>query len=402
MTPRRPPALSKRSFACTLVSLAILVTAAPSQEKPAAAASEKPTFSAEEIEQLVAPVALHPDEVLAQILIASTYPLEVVEATRWVKGNGQLKGAELTKALEAKKWDASVKALVQFPQVLEMMDQKLDWMQKLGNAFLAQQKEVMDAVQKLRQKAKSAGHLESSKEQTVTVVEESIVIASASPQTVYVPVYNPTVVYGTWPYPAYPPYYYYPPYYHGPAYGFAVGIAIGAAWGYAWGGCHWGHSEVDIDINRNVNHNRNIDRDRYKQDLAKRGTTGGKGTWQHDPSHRKAVSYGDRKTSERFQQGRSSGASTREAYRGRNEAGTADLSRRAGGTGGARSAAAGTRDAKPTGGTSGARPSAKSSRTGSSAFQGSGQGSSARAQSARGSASRGASRGGARGGGGRR
>jgi hypothetical protein len=385
----------------------------PAQDVKPEPKSEKPAFTAEEIEQLVAPVALHPDDLLAQILMASTYPLEVVEAARWVKANPKQEGSALTKALEAKKWDASVKSLVQFPQVLEMMDQKLDWMQKLGNAFLAQQKEVMAAVQKLRKKAKDAGNLESGKEQTVKVEQETIIIQSSSPDTVYVPVYNPTVVYGGWPYPAYPPYYYHPPYYGGAAFGFVAGVAIGAAWGYAWGGCHWGHSEVDIDIDRNVNRNTEINRDRYKNDMAKRGTQGGKGSFQHDPSHRKGVSYGDRKTTERFNKGATSGAASREAFRGRTQAGASDLAGRGGSATRDARPSAGTRDTR-SGGTGGTRPSTTPSRSSSSSnrsgLNGSGQGSSTRAASSRGNASRSASRsgggmrggGGGRGGGGRR
>jgi hypothetical protein len=388
MKPRGSPSSGRRALA-GLLSFACLLVDASGQEKPTTAPDE-PAFSPAEIEQLVAPVALHPDDLLAQILIASTYPLEVVEAARWTKVSTQVKGAELTKALEAKKWDASVKSLVQFPQVLDMMDQKLDWMQRLGNAFLAQQKDVMAAVQRLRQKAKAEGHLASSKEQDVKTEGETIVIESASPDTVYVPVYNPTVVYGTWPYPAWPPYYYCPPHYHGPAYGFGIGIAIGVAWGYAWGGCHWGHSEVDIDIDRNVERNREI-RDRARQDLARRGTTGGKGSWQHDPSHRRAVSYGDYKTSQRYQPRPTTGA-TRDAYRGRTDSLPAAGARDARAPGTRDVVSTGVRDVGPDG-TGAARPSPTGR---GSAFQGSGQGSAARAQSVRGSASRGGSRGGGR------
>ena len=142
---------------------------------------------------------------MVQILMASTYPLEVVQAGRWTKANQNLKGDALTAALEKENWDASVKSLVNFPQVLDLMNEKLDWTQKLGDAFLAQQKDVMDTVQKLREKAGAQGNLKSSEQQKVIVEKETqtIVIEPANPQVVYVPTYNPTVVYGTWWYPSY-------------------------------------------------------------------------------------------------------------------------------------------------------------------------------------------------------
>ncbi len=174
-----------------------------------------PVFKQEELDQMLAPIALYPDSLLAQIFMASTYPLEVVQADRWAKQNTTLKGDALTAALEKQPWDPSVKSLVNFPQVLTMMSEKLDWTQKLGDAFLAQQKEVMATVQTLRKKAVDAGNLKTTSEQQVIVEKETIVIQSASPQVVYVPTYNPTVVYGAWPYPAYPPAPYYPPGYVG-------------------------------------------------------------------------------------------------------------------------------------------------------------------------------------------
>ena len=189
-------------------------------------------FKAEELEQLLAPIALYPDSLLTQMLMASTYPLEIVQADRWAKQNKGKKGDALAKALEAQPWDPSVKSLVNFPDVLDMMSQKLDWTQKLGDAFLAQQKDVMATVQKLRTKAQASGNLKTTKEQVVKVEKEIIIIEPASPQVVYVPAYNPTVVYGTWAYPAYPPYPVYPPGYTATtaAFSFAAGVAVGAAW----------------------------------------------------------------------------------------------------------------------------------------------------------------------------
>ncbi|HZH85176.1 MAG TPA: DUF3300 domain-containing protein, partial [Phototrophicaceae bacterium] len=167
-------------------------------------------FRTEELDQMTAPIALYPDQLLAQVLIAATYPLEVVQADRWLANpdNAKLKGDQLAAALEQQSWDPSVKSLAPFPQVLKMMSEKLDWTQRLGDAFLAQQAEVMSSVQRLRREAQSAGTLKSTEQQTVVTERETVIIQPAKPEVIYVPTYNPTVVYGTWPYPAYPPVYY--------------------------------------------------------------------------------------------------------------------------------------------------------------------------------------------------
>jgi hypothetical protein len=286
--------------------------------------AEKRLFKTEELEQIVAPVALYPDPLLAQVLMASTYPLEVVQAERWQKQNKNLKGESLKAAVDKQPWDASVKSLVEFPDVLAMMSEKLDWTQKLGDAFLAQQKEVMDTVQTLRKRAKDEGNLESSKEQTVTEKEEKIVIEPADPQVVYVPVYNPTVVYGVWPYPAYPPYYYYPPAYVYPPGGmflsFSMGVFWGAAWGhYAHGGCNWHSGDIDIDINRNTNINRGDHVTHHGGD--RRQGQGQK--WQHSPEHRQGVAYRDQATGQKYNR-----ASTRDSVQSReNYRGYADQGR---------------------------------------------------------------------------
>ncbi len=381
----------RRTGAGFLAWLLVLLIAAP----PIPLAQESkgdPVFKPEEIDQLVAPIALYPDTLVSQVLMASTYPLEVVQADRWAKANKKLEGEALTAALEKEKWDPSVKSLVNFPQVLSMMSEKLDWTQKLGDAFLAQQKDVMDSVQKLRGKARAEGNLETTKEQKVIVQEQVIVIEQADPQVVYVPVYDPVVVYGVWAYPAYPPYYYYPPGYvaGGAAFYFTAGVIIGAAWGYAWGGCNWRSSHVDIDINRNTNINRNIDRGKYKRDMQAKGRVdqGGRGTWQHDADHRKGVAYRDQSTARKYDRGTASDAArSREQYRGRDGQGGQEVAR-----GGADQA----RTRQSAGGHDGA-------------FGGMDQGKAARDQGDRGRSSResmGASRGGpggdgARGGGGR-
>jgi len=210
--------------------------------------------------------------------------------------------------------------------VLLMMNENLEWTQRLGDAFLAQQKDVMATVQRLRAKAQKEGNLKSTKEQTVKVEKEYIIVESASPQVVYVPTYNPTIVYGTWWYPAYPPPVYYPPSYAAthPAFTFAAGVAVGAAWGYAWGHCNWHGGDVDIDVNRNINVNNNINRGKYAQQYQGKG----QGKWQHDASHRRGVAYRDQSTAQRYNRGSNTkAAKSRDAYRGRAEQGRQDLAK---------------------------------------------------------------------------
>jgi hypothetical protein len=342
-------------------------------------------FKAEELEQILAPIALYPDSLLTQVLMASTYPLEIVQADRWAKQNKDMKGDPLAKALEAQRWDPSVKSLVNFPQVLAMMSEKLDWTQKLGDAFLAQQKDVMGTVQKLRAKAQASGNLKTTKEQVVKVEKEIIIIEPASPQVIYVPAYNPTVVYGVWAYPAYPPYPVYPPGYVATtaAFSFAAGAAVGAAWGYAWGHSDWHGGNVDIDVNRNTNINNNIDRSKYQKNVT--GGQGGQGKWQHDASHRGGVAYRDQATAQKYNRGTGGEAArSREAYRGK--AGQGGGSTQAGA--GAR---AGTMDRGGQAGAGGAgRPGASTMESGGkqSAFGGMDKGSNARMESNRGQSSR--------------
>ena len=205
-----------------------------------------------------------------------------------------------------------------------MMSEKLDWTQKLGDAFLADQKVVLDTIQKLRAKAQESGNLKTTQEQTVIVEEKIIKIEPANPQVIYVPSYNPTVVYGAWPYPAYPPYYYYPPGYVATSmFAFGAGVAMGAAWGYAWGNSNWGGGNVDVDVNRNFNSNRNIDRSKYQG-----GDRGQGGRFQHNPEHRKGVSYRDQGTSQKFNRASTNDAiKSREQFRGRAEQGRQDIGR---------------------------------------------------------------------------
>jgi len=349
-------------------------------------AKTQPAFKAEELEQIFAPIALYPDSLLTQILMASTYPLEIVQADRWAKQNKDMKGDALAKALEAQRWDPSVKSLVNFPQVLAMMSEKLDWTQKLGDAFLAQQKDVMGTVQKLRAKAQASGNLKTTKEQVVKVEQQIIIIEPASPQVIYVPAYNPTVVYGVWAYPAYPPYPVYPPGYVATtaAFSFAAGAAVGAAWGYAWGHSDWHGGNVDIDVNRNTNINNNIDRSKYQKNVT--GGQGGQGKWQHDASHRGGVAYRDQGTAQKYNRGTGGeAAKSREAYRGK--AGQGGPSTQPAGAG----ARAGTMDRGGQAGAGGAgRPSASTMESGGkqSAFGGMDKGSNAKMESNRGQSSR--------------
>ncbi len=293
-----------------------------------AAESTGQGFKPEEIDALIAPIALYPDELISQIFMASTYPLEVVEADRWAKQNKNLKGDALAQALEKQDWDPSVRSLVNFPEVLSKMSEKLDWTQKLGDAFLSQQKEVMEAVQRLRAQAQAAGNLQTTEQQKVIVEEKIIKIEPANPQVVYVPTYNPTVVYGAWPYPAYPPYPWYAPgYVFGSMFAFGAGVALGAAWGYAWGGCNWRGGNVDVNVNRNTNFNSTINRNNFSQRVGQ----GGQGQWQHDPSHRKGVGYRDNNTAQKFNRGSDAqAAKAREDFRGRAEGGRQELARQGG------------------------------------------------------------------------
>jgi uncharacterized protein DUF3300 len=346
-----------------LASLFALVLGIALLPAPTTAQQASSAFKPEELDQLVAPIALHPDALLAQILIASTYPLEVVQAARFVKENTNLKGDPLNEALKQYNWDDSVKSLVFFPQVLTMMNDKLDWLQKLGDAFLAQQQDVMASIQRLRARAEAAGKLKSTPEQTVIVEPAAapavpappsgtppppagaapgappptvqtlpapgtvqvvqtpptvIRIEPANPQVVYVPSYDPTVVYGAFP-PAYPPYYPYPPgYFAAGVFTFAAGAAVGAA---LWGGADWNHGDVNINNNRannftnNVNNTNNA-RERVSQRPSS-GAGGDRGKWQHNPEHRGGAQYRDAATQQRFNKSGPANAQSREAFRGR-------------------------------------------------------------------------------------
>lgn len=270
--------------------------------KPRAAAE---MLKPEQLEALVAPIALYPDELLANVLAASTYPLEVVQADRWLKEHKTLRGDALKTEVEKQPWDDSIKALASTAEVLSMMSDKLDWTKVLGDAVLAQQSDVMDAVQRLRTKAYDNKKLLTTTQQKVSVkTEESrqvVVIEPAVPDTMYVPYYEPATVYGAWPYTEYPPYYFGYPSYIGAGV-VAAGLAFGTAWaigrwGNYWGGgCNWGNRNVYI------NH---------------RTTNIGTG-WQHNPSHRQGVRYNNANVQQRFGNSNlKAGAADRMDFRGR-------------------------------------------------------------------------------------
>ena len=305
------------AFALSLSQAALAQSpppSAPPADQPQQASADQSLLSAGQLDALVAPIALYPDTLLSEILMASTYPLEVIEADRWVNANKNLKGDALTAAVNQQSWDDSVKSLVATPDVLDMMSTKLDWTQALGNAVLAQQPDVMDAIQRLRAKAQANNKLTSNQQQTVSTQDQGgrqvIVIQPTQPDTVYVPYYDPSVVYGQWPYPSYPPYYW-------PAPGYiaagviATGLAFGAGYalgrwasgGYWGGGVNWGGNNITINNNRNIN---NINR-------------GNGGNWTHNPAHRQGVRYPNANVASKFGNGNlANGAQNRMDFRGRN------------------------------------------------------------------------------------
>jgi hypothetical protein len=256
-------------------------SAAPPAAAPPAPAQR--LFSQQELDQILAPIALYPDALLAQILMASTYPFEVVQAARWLKAHPNLKGEELQAALQEQTWDPSVKGLTSVPQVLAMMDEKLDWTQKLGDAFLSQEQAVMDTIQSLRARAQAAGHLASTPQQTVVTQGQQISIVPATPGVIYVPVYDCGLVYGPWWWPA-PPYCWYPPGYvvYGPFLYFGIGLIVGAA---IWGACDWGHHTVVVNVTHYNTYNH-----AHRKDFH----------WSHEVDHRRGVPYRDDATRQRF------------------------------------------------------------------------------------------------------
>jgi hypothetical protein len=298
------------------------------------------------LDSLLAPIALYPDQLLAQVLMASTYPLEVVQAARFVKANPDLRGPALDDALKDMTWDPSVLSLTSFPQVLDMMNDKLDWTQRLGDAFLADEAAVMQTVQGLRARAQQQGNLQSTEQQQVIYQDRTIIIQPAQPQFLFVPVYNPTVIFGPWWAPAYRPWYWFPPPIWGfgprpPNWGFYSGFYWGRGWGishnnWGWAQPNWRGNNINININNNnVWVNRPGYRDRVNN-----------GNWSHNVDNRRGVAYRDSATSNRYRPNNTAGVQSRENYRGRD-----NTTRPAPGTGDRPNSGAGNNLTRPAPGT---------------------------------------------------
>jgi hypothetical protein len=303
------------ALVCTLclISRDSLAFAAQDEPEQSDTPSEEaaPKIPNDQLDALVAPIALYPDPLLSQVLVASTYPLEIIQLQQWLAMHKDLKDKALVEAVKKEDWDASIQAMAALPDAVKQLAENIKWTTDLGNAFLEQQNDVMDAVQRMRAKAQGAGNLKSNEQMKVeTKVVESktvVVIEQASPQVVYVPSYNPTVVYG-------PPVYPYPPIAYpstgavvaGMAISFGVGVAMGAAWGGGWGyHSHWGGNN-DITINNNnnfVNNSNRVNNVSNRQNVNNRATqraSGSGNTWQHNPQHRGGAPYSNRATATKY------------------------------------------------------------------------------------------------------
>ena len=285
-------------MAALAVPIALLGAPLPLSAEEQQQGQQQP-LTQQELQQLVAPIALYPDALLAQVLTASTYPLEVTLAARWSEKNPKLKGAALEEAMQKQPWDPSVKGLASVPQVLAMMNEKLEWTSQLGEAFLAQPDDVQNAIQALRKQAETTGNLKSSKEQKVRRVAatpsasyvgppEYIVIEPMEPDYIYVPVYDPLVVYGSdyWS-PAYAPFFWYPPWWTiGPAFGFGAAHFVGPALWYQY---NWGHGGFAA-IQTNTALYRKFNKVKF---------TGDK-NWKFDPGHHGSVQFKNTKLQQQF------------------------------------------------------------------------------------------------------
>jgi hypothetical protein len=315
------------------VFLAQAALPAATQAAAAQAPAEEAKLPPEQLDSLVAPIALYPDPLLGQVLVASTYPLEIVQLQQWLARNPGLKDKALADAVAKQPWDPAIQSMAALPDAVKRLADDIQWTTELGNAFLAQQGDVMEAVQRMRKKAEGTGALTTNEQQKVEtkVVEQKtvIVVEPANPQVVCVPTYNPVVVYG-------PPVYAYPPIYYPPSTGavvaagvisFGIGVAIGAAWGHGgWGyGCGWGHDDINVNVNNNFNRNANINRNTNVN-------RGGNSNWSHNPQHRGGAPYGNSATANRY--GGYNRASARaSSARGSSSAGSRGGSRSGGGGG---------------------------------------------------------------------
>ncbi len=274
--------MASRLFAL-LAALALACAQGGAQAQPAY------SFPQQELDQMLAPIALYPDALLSQILMAATYPLELVEAARWARDRPGLSGDAAVRAAETESWDPSVKSLVAFPQVLERMDENLQWTQALGDAFLEQQSQVMDTVQALRRKAQAAGNLRSDDRLSVVQSGPSLLVQPLDPKVVYVPYCDPLVVYGSWWWPAYPPVYLrpWPGYYARPGYarGFYWGSPIGISVGFFFGAIDWTRRLVRVAQVNNYYYSHSAAVNRAV--IANRAP----GAWHHEPEHRRDMAY---------------------------------------------------------------------------------------------------------------
>lgn len=279
---------------------------ARAQVGTASATDDAPKIPDYQLDSLVAPVALYPDPLLSQALVASTYPLEITQLQKFLQNNPYLKDKALGDGVELKPWDASIKAMATFPDVVKRLSDDIRWTTDLGNAFLAQESDVLDAVQRMRMKAQEKGTLKTCEQQTVETEtldgkNQAITIEPADPETVYVPYYDPTMAYGALAYP-YPAIYYPPPGYYAPgaALAFAAGVALGKAWNGGWGyACAWGTR--DININTNNKYIRNSPRNLGGQDsLTGAGNPSRGNKWQHNPAHRGGTPYANRQLADRY------------------------------------------------------------------------------------------------------
>jgi len=411
---------------CSLLLALAIPTGAQDQQQGGAAGDQAAKIPNDQLDSLVAPIALYPDQLLAQVLAASTYPLEIIALQQFLKKNPDLKDKALADAVQKQSWDPSVQGLAGLPDVVNRLADDIQWTTDLGNAFLAQQSDVMDAVQRMRSKAKGQGNLKSNEQIKVETQKveskQVIVIEQANPQVVVVPSYNPTVVYGPPVYP-YPPVAYPPPGYYaaGMAISFGVGVAMGAMWSGGWGyncGWHGGNNNITINNNNNFNRNSNI------QGGNRTNVKGGSNSWQHNSQHRGGAPYSNRATANKYggtargdslgsrqanarqNQARQQGVSNRggQGGAGGNRAGQGGLGNGAGGNragGGGGADRIGDRSVSSGGGSRGGGAFGGDSSSGASARASSSRGSSSMGSSRSGGGSRGGG-GGSRGGGGRR
>ena len=266
----------------------------PAVQENVAPAPEAPKIPDDQLDSLVAPIALYPDALLAQTLAAATYPLEIIQLQQWMQKNKNLKGKALVDAVAKEKWDPSVQSMAGIPEAVERLAGNIQWTTDLGNAFLDQQQDVMAAVQRMRSKAQGKGALKTSQEQTVKTEtvegnKEVIVIQQSNPEVVYVPSYDPVVVYGPPAYPYYP--YAYPGYVPGMGLAMGTGIILGAAWANNnWGNCNWNNGG-NININNNNNFNRNNVNNINRS---------GNNNWAHNPQHRGPAPYSNKSTANKY------------------------------------------------------------------------------------------------------